>query len=58
MSVTGLVSIFLAAILTNNYLSIPWCIQETGYSRWYECGRYLRYDSGYISYMANPDIYS
>ena len=65
MSVTGLVSIFLAAILTNNFVLSKFLgicpflgvSKETGYSRWYECGRYLRYDSGYIGYMANPDIY-
>lgn len=44
MSITGLLSIFLAAILTNNYILSKflgicpfWRFQETGYSSQHEC---------------------
>lgn len=64
MSVTGLVSILLAAILTNNFVLSKFLgicpflgdIQKAGYSRRYECCRYLRYGSGNCCYMADSDI--
>lgn len=62
MSITGLLSIFLAAILTNNYILSKSLylsfgrFQETGYSSQHECCRYRRNGCCYSCYMANPDI--